>query len=323
MTGRRSTSTESHPEEPDDLTAEERNLAGKARAARPPDLPEVNVERIERRILVQFERQKQARRGAVPPALARLALALASAAVMLAAGAGVVAAAATSLPGETLYPIKRFTENIQLAIVPGPERPGVYADMAAARLTEVETLAARGAVEPGVVQAMADTTEQAVAAAETLSDGPKTRLLARLVDLSTRQQAALEVVRAKAQAPAQTDLAQAAQTLKRGHDRAESALSSAGGSLPASVEPAQSQPATAPPTATPDPAQLNPPRPSTASGQESPTARSGTQPAQPHGQDKTPPGQDKTPPGQDKTPPGHEKTPPPDNGGGKGHAGKP
>src|SRR5262249_41335026 len=64
-------------------------------------------------------------------------------AAVLLAGVGTAAAANQSLPGDTLYPVKRFNENAQVFVSPSAQRGFVYTGLVQRRLDEVTAVAAR------------------------------------------------------------------------------------------------------------------------------------------------------------------------------------
>ncbi len=79
------------------------------------------------------------------PRLRPLATALASVLVLLLIGSGLVMAAARTLPGDALYPVKRSTEKVRLFLTADPvTREELQASLDAERLREVRQVLASG-----------------------------------------------------------------------------------------------------------------------------------------------------------------------------------
>lgn len=78
------------------------------------------------------------------------ALAFAAAALIIIVGI-VPAAAQSTLPGHALYPIKRLTEQVRVALAPDAAQPEVHLDLARVRLGEYEQLAAQGIIDPALL----------------------------------------------------------------------------------------------------------------------------------------------------------------------------
>src|SRR5574341_1367096 len=97
-----------------DLLPHEEQLARLIGGARPERLPADKVARIERRLLARFKQQRQPAHSTTRNMALQWAFAFVLVAVLIAATSGVVAASTTSLPGETLYPVQRLSENVQL-----------------------------------------------------------------------------------------------------------------------------------------------------------------------------------------------------------------
>ncbi len=73
------------------------------------------------------------------------------------AGWGATSASAASLPGDLLYPIKRLSEQVAVALTPAIDLPNLHTTMAQRRLTEYTDLAARGELQPALlVEAVAE-----------------------------------------------------------------------------------------------------------------------------------------------------------------------
>ncbi|MBP7688267.1 MAG: hypothetical protein KA765_10180 [Thermoflexales bacterium] len=133
-----------------------------------PALPAASLS-AEKRQAIQAQLLKQAaQRPSVPvptrraapakPVWRRWLPALAAVVVILSlAGWGVTSASAASLPGDLLYPIKRLSEQMAVALTPAMDLPNLHTAMAQRRLTEYTDLAARGELQPALlVEAVAE-----------------------------------------------------------------------------------------------------------------------------------------------------------------------
>ncbi len=86
--------------------------------------------------------------------------------IMFAGGAALVRAADSAVPGDTLYPIKRTTEQVNLAFADSSTRPAVLVTIAQTRVKEIGTLAERGqAVQSAWVDEMYASISRALDAA--------------------------------------------------------------------------------------------------------------------------------------------------------------
>lgn len=306
----------------DDLLPHEEQLARSIGGARPERLPADKVARIERRLLARFKQQRQPAHSTTRSMALQWAFAFVLVAVLIAATSGVVAASTTSLPGETLYPVKRLSENVQLFLASEQDRPALHVSFAENRLAEIEALSERGVVLPDAVQEMATETESALSSIESTPADRQAELLERFVALSERQQAVLAQLESSSPENAQDALANAQEVSQRGLARAQEAILKLGGATPVATATGSEEAESAEPARTPNPQgpQHTPPgQAQTPSGQQNtppglqktPEALQTTSP----GNQKTPPGQQKTPPGQQKTPPGQQKTPPGEGNG--------
>src|SRR6187200_2485029 len=90
----------------------------------------------------------------------RKATAVAAAAIVLGSTAGVAAASQSALPGETLYPVKRGIENIELTVARSDHGKGSeYLDQASTRLDEATDLTVAHADDPSTPGLVRDTLE--------------------------------------------------------------------------------------------------------------------------------------------------------------------
>jgi hypothetical protein len=108
---------------------------------------------------------------------------------------GVAFASTDSLPGDTLYPIKRAVEEGRVILSRNEEvRAAVYADLADRRLAETEALVKvkRTAKIDATLQLMGAEYDFAQAAVNKLPADKRERMLARLHATATRQQTTLD-----------------------------------------------------------------------------------------------------------------------------------
>jgi hypothetical protein len=86
----------------------------------------------------------------VPSGLRRAAITVVLLVLMVVGGFSVTQVAASALPDSPLYPVKRFSEQVQLLLTPSPEgKARLYLKFGQERLREAEALAQRkGEVEP-------------------------------------------------------------------------------------------------------------------------------------------------------------------------------
>ena len=137
----------------------------------------------------------------------------------------VSSAAAASLPGDVLYPVKRVTERVQLALAfSETNRAWLHIRFAERRLKEVQAvLEQRGQLDEVTLTEVGDETEAALASAEQLGSD-RVEVLITLATLTERQQAVLAAVKDKAPPQAQVGLTRAMERSRHGHERAQAAL---------------------------------------------------------------------------------------------------
>jgi hypothetical protein len=80
----------------------------------------------------------------------------------LVVSAGVTKVSASSLPGETLYPVKRAVESGRLALVSDNGEPGLRVDLASRRLDEFKALLERDEVYPQALEEADDHLDRAL-----------------------------------------------------------------------------------------------------------------------------------------------------------------
>jgi len=184
----------------------------------------------EARLLAQAARLRTRRQARTFPlvGITRRLAAAGIAGTLLVCGmfsAGTVSAAAASLPGSPLYPVKQATEALVTWAAFTPQlKTTVHLAWADRRLGEAEALLAVGATpDASVLAALGQETEQALTAAE--QSGPEQ--LAAVAAQTEHQQAVLQAVLDKAPAVARPGLLRALTASANGHARAKSALDKA------------------------------------------------------------------------------------------------
>ena len=157
-------------------------------------------------------------------------------------GAGTLAAAAGSLPGDALYPIKRWSESVTAQFASQPARVDLHLAWAQRRLYEFQELAGRGVVEVALVDDLTAETKEAVASSAGLDESSQASTRERVTELRTSALEVVSRVRERAQ-----------DTARAGLDRALSALEDAIDDEPPGVSPGPKATHTPRPTRTPRP----------------------------------------------------------------------
>lgn len=202
-------------------------------AAQHPDLPELEAQlktaqalrawqaltarpeasrRIEARLRQQAQSQRVAPRVQRPIPALRWAVALILAALLL-VSAGAVAASANSLPGGTLYSVKRTTESVQLFFTPPSGRAAFHTALAQRRLDELSALAERESVDAGVLTdlttALTTETEAALAAVKDAPPQQQAEVLEIIIRETGKQQTILHTLKESAPPEAQGEVMRA------------------------------------------------------------------------------------------------------------------
>jgi hypothetical protein len=172
---------------------------------------------ISRRFEARVRQRARARRPRNSGVLAlplRWAIALALLAFLF-LSAGTVAASTNSLPGETLYPVKRASESAQLFLASPADRAALHATFAGRRLNEIAALVERGAINPETLTALttevAAETEAALADVKNAPAANQTELLNTIILETERQQTVLQQIKETATPQLQAQLDQALQ----------------------------------------------------------------------------------------------------------------
>jgi hypothetical protein len=144
------------------------------------------VARVGARLIAAVDSRPAARRITFRPAMGVIRWAAAACLVLVVVAVSTATASARSLPGDTLYPVKRLVEQGRLALASDGGEVTLRLDLAGRRLDEFETLLKQGEVHP---ETLDDATEQMNSTLALVEDGvgtPET-VANRLIDLSTRQ----------------------------------------------------------------------------------------------------------------------------------------
>ncbi len=156
-----------------------------------PELSDAAVASLETRLLAQMPTGTSPR---IIPFSRFLPASRAAAAVMIvfllafSSGAGVVAASANALPGDSLYVVKRFWEDVITAIVTFLGRAGdVWLHLATTRLLEARTLAVDGRLTQEVVDNLYWTIDRALTTTDAAVQPDVDDLLIRAQAILTEQ----------------------------------------------------------------------------------------------------------------------------------------
>lgn len=149
------------------------------------------------------------------------AIALAVVLALFLTGAGTVTASASSLPGDTLYPVKTATEKVQGFFTFGSEaKAGHYMKLAERRLNEIEALARQDRTIPqSVLDVLNEDTEQALELLIKHKPAGK-GLIIRLLAVTANQKSVLERVMEQVPPQAKLKLKEALTRSEQAHGRA-------------------------------------------------------------------------------------------------------
>ncbi|MFN8598228.1 MAG: DUF5667 domain-containing protein [Anaerolineae bacterium] len=134
--------------------------------------------------------------------------------------AGTVTASANSLPGEALYQVKLWSEQISLTFAKPADEPAVLAQIAQHRVAEFNTLAARGDFRPELMDEAAATIATALQKTETLTGDQQQAALQTILIVADDQLAALTDQTDLAPSNVQSQLQSYSQTVQTVRDRA-------------------------------------------------------------------------------------------------------
>lgn len=137
---------------------------------------------------------------------------------------GTVAASSDSAPGNTLYPVKRVSETVQVILTPAPEQASLHATLAQHRLDEITALYQQGTVNLNLLTELTTETETALDLVENTPLEKQGEILSAIVLLTQRQQAILTTVKTSAPPQAQAGLDRAIQASSQNHRVAQAHL---------------------------------------------------------------------------------------------------
>jgi hypothetical protein len=142
-----------------------------------------------------------------------------------AAGGGAAYAAADSLPGDALYPLKLTVEDARMAWTSSPvARARLGLTFATARAVEMQQLAEQGKPVPETVPArMVQYMEQAMAQIARSPQGEVPALLEQVMVQAQEQERALEQVQAQGDGESQVALRRALESAQRAYETASAA----------------------------------------------------------------------------------------------------
>jgi len=225
-------------------------VAASVRSDLAADLPLAARTRIKDRILSEWDHQHQPRhwhlripslfhnRGLFP----RVAFAAASLLfVLVLGGLGTNTAAANTVPGDVLYPVKEFREGVQLWLARSPEdKVEMYTSLVKERVDEVKKMAARERADLDAISDALARMEGHLTALNTVVEDKLTALGAEDVDSgfvealqkSTSEQGAagglLEKALAEVPAEGRPDFGNSLKAIQLARERVDSALESVG-----------------------------------------------------------------------------------------------
>ena len=134
---------------------------------------------------------RAARRTPPLRAIRWASLTLASVGLAVLVSVSVFAASTGSLPGDTLYPVKRWGESTAVQFADDMARAGLHLEHAQRRLHEFEALSSRGDVEVALLSEFEAAASSAIETSRALAEPQRTAVLSRAASLS---QDAIEVV---------------------------------------------------------------------------------------------------------------------------------
>ena len=148
---------------------------------------------LERRLRSRMAELPAPRRTPVRPrwAARRWVSVVAAAVVVAAISFATAAAAAASLPGDWLYPVKRWSESVALQAARDATRVYLRLEWAQRRLNEFQALTARGVVDVALLDEFEAETTAAIAASDTLGEPLRAEALGQVAAIHTT---AIEVV---------------------------------------------------------------------------------------------------------------------------------
>jgi anti-sigma-K factor RskA len=198
-----------------------------------------------------------------------------------------VSASAASVPVDVLYPVKRATEQVRLALTSYEQQTEAHLEFAQQRLRELNVLQERGEVSEELLAEISTETTLILDRISTLPQDRQQMVLASLTDFQDQHQKVLAVMASSARGEAQTNVLNALADSEAKRQRVKDLLD--GGSDVSPVQVASPEPTIPHKT---QPTEGKPKPKATTEAKKLP-------PATPH---KPTPKVEHTPPGQDKPP---------------------
>lgn len=202
---------------------------------------------------VHPRQQRAGRRFLLKFATALLAAVIA----LVSVSTGVAWAAKGSLPGETLYPVKLASEDLQLSLASDPAaKVGLSLQFAVERAEEIQAMVRDGqSIPESVVDRMQNHYEQALQQASTASPEETAGLLEHVSQQTRTQAQLMEQLQSSASRETRARLQQAQQVCLRIHDNTQTMMGAPGPSTPgphgATPEATPADPGQPEPAATP------------------------------------------------------------------------
>jgi hypothetical protein len=129
----------------------------------------------------------------------RVALALATFVISFLLLSAAVSASASSVPGDFLYPVKRTTEQVRLALVPDEQQVDLHLEFARQRLQELRVLTARGEISENLLGEISGETALMLEQIPKLPQEKQQALLLSLTDFQDQNLQTLEVMASSVQ----------------------------------------------------------------------------------------------------------------------------
>lgn len=144
-----------------------------------------------------------------------------------------------SVPGQTMYPVKKAVENVQLTLASDTEKAQLEIKFANNRLEELEKVLEQnkqGKISSEAVKKVVENTVNDIAKATNKISGtsasnpdqPNANILAKVVDLSNKQAAILETAKIETEGEVKIELEKALEATKISHEQAIENMEKAG-----------------------------------------------------------------------------------------------
>jgi Domain of unknown function (DUF5667) len=183
-------------------------LAGQVQTAPPASLPVDKRRALEARLMKRASelRARPVSRANTPrrPLWRRgIVLALTSLAAFILLLSSAVSASASSAPGDVLYPVKRASEQVRLALSPDGWQAELHLEFARQRLQELDVLRERGKVSEELLTEISAETALVLDRVPSLPPDKQRVVLMSLTDFQNQQLQVLEVMAASTRGEAQ------------------------------------------------------------------------------------------------------------------------